>query len=146
MEMNDHFFNTFDDGYPAEPELPVEGAKGFHWADYLVFALFLAVSLGIGMFQGVAQALGCMKKEEQTTEQFLTGNRSMSVWPVSLSMLSAFLSAILILGTPAEVYVEGTEYWVYMFGMMASCVFAVLIFVPLLYPLKLTSSYEVRAS
>ena len=146
MEFTDHLYrDLFNDyEYPAEPELPEPGAKGFHWADYLIFALFLIVSLGIGMFQGIAEALGCLKKKEQTTEEFLTGNRSFSIWPVALSMLSAFLSAILILGTPAEVYVEGTEYWIYLIGMMSACVFAVFLFVPLLYPLKLTSSYEVK--
>ena len=152
MEFTDHFAkparmyaggDSFDD-YPAAPELPPTELQGFHWADYVVFVLFLVVSLGIGMAQGILQLFGCAKKEEQTTEEFLVGNRSLSVAPVSLSMLSAFLSAILILGTPAEVYVEGTEYWIYLLGMMSACVFAVLIFVPLLYPLKLTSSYEVR--
>jgi Na+/proline symporter len=143
MEATNNFF-IGNEPFMADKELPVPGAKGFHWADYVVFALFLLVTLGIGMGQGIAETFGCLKKQETTTAEFLTGNRSFSIWPVALSMLSAFLSAILILGTPAEVYVEGTEYWVYVLGMMAACVFATLLFVPLLYPLKLTSSYEVQ--
>lgn len=143
MEFSDHFMAP--GAFPADPELPTPEPKGFHWADYLVFVLFLVISLGIGMFQGLMDLLGCNKKEDQkemTTEDFLMGNRNFSVVPVSLSTLAAFLSAILILGTPAEVYTQGCEYWIYMFGMMLSCVFATIFFVPLLYPLRLTSSYE----
>ena len=146
MEFSDSFMAW--DSFVAEPVLPVPEPQGFHWADYLVFVIFLIISLGIGMFQGVMDMLGCNKKEDEVdkevdTEEFLMGNRNFSVFPVALSTLAAFLSAILILGTPAEVYMQGTEYWIYALGMMLSCVFAVLLFVPLLYPLRLTSSYEV---
>ena len=113
--------------------------QDFHWADWLIFTAFLAISLGIGLFQGL-----CVK-QEQTAENFHMGDRDFNIWAVALSLLSAFLSAILILGTPAEIYTQGTQYWVYTIGMMASCVFAVILFVPLMYPLKLTSSYEVGA-
>ena len=112
--------------------------QDFHWADWVIFTAFLGVSLGIGLFQGL-----CVK-QEKTAEAFHMGNRDFNIWPVALSLLSAFLSAILILGTPAEIYTEGTQYWIYTLGMMASCVFAVILFVPLMYPLKLTSSYEVN--
>ena len=142
------FTNRFDSGLDlrwADPELPTPEAKGFHWADILVFVIFLLISMGIGMFQGLMQMLGFGKKQEETTEEYLVASRSMSVVPVALSTLAAFLSAILILGTPAEVYTEGTEYWIYVLGMMFSCCFATLLFVPLLYPLKLTSSYEVSS-
>ena len=128
------------EGFSASdfPYADVTVNQDFHWADWLIFSLFLAISLGIGLFQGLCA------KQEKTAEAFHMGNRDFNIWPVALSLLSAFLSAILILGTPAEVYTEGTQYWVYTLGMMASCVFAVILFVPLLYPLKLTSSYEVR--
>ena len=66
------------------------------------------------------------------------------VIPVALAIMSSFLSAILILGTPAELYTHGTMYWLYLFGMCGAAVLATVFFVPLLYRLKLTSSYEVR--
>lgn len=123
---------------PEDTTLPgINDNTEFHWADWVIFSAFLLISLGIGLFQGLC------KKQEATTEAYHMGNRDFNIWPVALSLLSAFLSAILILGTPAEIYTEGTQYWVYVFGMMASCVFAVILFVPLLYPLRLTSSYEV---
>jgi sodium-coupled monocarboxylate transporter 8/12 len=53
------------------------------------------------------------------------------------------MSAILILGTPAEMYTAGTEYFIYLFGIILAIIIAAQVFVPLLYPLKLTSSFEV---
>ena len=123
-----------------DPDLPQPGQKYFHWADYLIFALFLVANIGVGLFQGLKP---CFTKKAESAQEYLVANRSMSIFPVALSILSAFLSAILILGTPAEIYTEGIMYWMYVWGMMLSCVFATLLFVPLLYPLKLTSSYEV---
>ena len=56
----------------------------------------------------------------------------------------SFMSAILILGTPAEMYTAGTELFVHLGGVVLAIIIAALVFVPLLYPLKMTSSFEVR--
>ena len=56
----------------------------------------------------------------------------------------SFMSAILILGTPAEMYTAGTEYFIYMFGIILAIIIAGQVFVPLLFPLRLTSSFEVN--
>nr|KAG5688219.1 hypothetical protein BaRGS_003118 [Batillaria attramentaria] len=66
----------------------------------------------------------------------------MSIIPVAISILVSFMSAILILGTPAEMYMSGTEYFVYVFGICFAIIIAALVFVPLLYPLRMTSSFE----
>ena len=70
-------------------------------------------------------------------------NRQMSVIPVSLSMTLSFISAILILGMPAEMYAFGTQFWMDNIGMILGAVMAAILFVPLLYPLRLYSCYEV---
>ncbi|KAH9489387.1 Sodium-coupled monocarboxylate transporter 1 [Bulinus truncatus] len=71
------------------------------------------------------------------------GNRNMSVLPVAVSIVVSFISAIVILGTPAEVYIKGTEYIISCIGICIGITGAALLFVPLLYPLKLTSVYEI---
>jgi sodium-coupled monocarboxylate transporter 8/12 len=136
-------YNPYLEYSPDPDELPLPDRKSFHWSDYLVFALFLAAYILIGAFQAIKAAFFAKKQED--AEDFLVGGRSMSILPVAISVLSAFLSAILILGTPAEVYTEGTQYFMYVIGQMMSCVLAALLFVPLLYPLRLTSSYEVSS-
>jgi Na+/proline symporter len=67
----------------------------------------------------------------------------MPVLPVVLSLLSSVLSAIIILGGAAEIYTQGAMYWLQGIGQWLATIIAGLLFVPLLYPLQLTSSYEV---
>ena len=98
----------------------------------------LVISAGIGIFYAF------IGRRKTTTGDFLMGGRNMQLFPVAISILVSFMSAILILGTPAEMYTEGTLYFVYLFGMIISIILAAQMFVPLLYPLKLTSSFEVR--
>lgn len=54
--------------------------KRFGWADYLVFAGMLVVSLGIGLYYG------CIGSKQKTTSEFLLGGRSMGVFPVAMSL------------------------------------------------------------
>jgi len=41
---------------------------------------------------------------------YLFSLRSMSPYPVAFSLCVSFLSAVTVLGTPAEVYIYGTMY------------------------------------
>ncbi|XP_060082920.1 sodium-coupled monocarboxylate transporter 1-like [Ylistrum balloti] len=104
--------------------------------DWLAFAAMLGISAGIGVFYAIKG------RREASTNEFLMGGRNMLLFPIAISILVSFMSAILILGTPAEMYMEGTEYFLYVFGMILAVILAALIFVPLLYPLELTSSFE----
>ena len=116
-------------------EADIQLNQSFHWLDWLIFTAFLVATLGISLFHGV--------RHKMTAEEFHSGDRDFKIIPVAISLMSAFLSAILILGTPAEIYTQGTLYWLYSVGMMLACVLGALLFVPLLYPLRLTSAYEV---
>ncbi|XP_064614238.1 sodium-coupled monocarboxylate transporter 2-like [Liolophura sinensis] len=104
--------------------------------DYVVFALMLVISAGIGLFYAFTGG------KQKTTKEFLMADRNMRLLPISVSILVSFISAILILGTPAEMYTAGTEYWMLAGGMSMANLLAAIIFVPMLHPLKLTSSYE----
>lgn len=108
----------------------------FSVPDYIVFAGMLAVSAGIGVYYG------CSGSKQSTTKEFLMGGRSMKVFPVSLSVLASFMSAITLLGTPAEMYQYGTQYWIiiigYLFLIPATCY----LYLPTFFNLQLTSAYE----
>jgi Na+/proline symporter len=80
-----------------------EGA--FTTLDYVIFALMLAISAGIGIFYGF------FNKKQQTSKETLLANREMGVLPASLSLLASFMSGITILGNPSEVYLYGTMFW-----------------------------------
>lgn len=51
------------------------------------------------------------------TSEYLTGNKSMSAFPIALSLLATFFSSSSLLGFPAEVYQYGIQYWMIVFGV-----------------------------
>ena len=112
--------------------------QGFHWVDYAVFALFIIASLGCGVYYVIID-----KIRGQSAKGFMGGKRDMSVLPVTLSILSSLLSAIIITGTPAEIYTQGTMYFIMTVGMVLGALLTVKLFVPLFYPLKLISTNQV---
>ncbi|KAI0242896.1 Sodium-dependent multivitamin transporter, partial [Lamellibrachia satsuma] len=105
--------------------------------DYAVFVLVLAVPAWIGLYYG------CTGGKQNTTKEFLMADRNMGVLPVSLSLLATFVSAITVLGTPAEMYVFGTQYWMIWIGYVIMIPLTAYFFLPVFYNLKLTSVFEV---
>lgn len=114
--------------------------RQFETWDWVLFAAMLAVSAGIGIFYALKDMF---RKKANSTGEFLMGGRNMQLLPVAVSILVSFMSAILILGTPAEMYTAGTLYFMYLLGMILAIILSSALFVPLLYPLTLTSSFEV---
>ncbi|XP_021962512.2 sodium-coupled monocarboxylate transporter 1 [Folsomia candida] len=111
------------------------GVNYFGILDYLAVAGTLTLSLGVGLYYACAG-------KKQTNEDMLVGGRNMSPVPIAASMLVTYLSAITILGYPAEVYVHGIQ--IYMLTIMP-CIYiplATQVFVKVFYEMKLTSVYE----
>ncbi|XP_076072251.1 sodium-coupled monocarboxylate transporter 2-like [Mytilus galloprovincialis] len=108
----------------------------FHVADYVVFGLTLLVSAGIGLFYAIKD------RNINSEKEFLLAGRNLSVFPVSLSLLSSFISAITLLGTPAEIYKYNTMYWLISIGFVISATASAQIFIPVFYNLGITSVFE----
>ena len=69
--------------------------------DYLSFVALLAVSALVGVYFAVAD-----RKTQGTTTGYFLGNRSMHPIPTAFSLMASFISAIIMLGGPAEVYTQ----------------------------------------
>lgn len=109
----------------------------FHAADYAVFGGMLLVSMGIGIYHA------CAGGKQKSTKDFLMANQSMRSLPVALSVLASFFSASTLLGTPAEIYEYGTQYWISVFGAMLAPVTGTLLFGPMFFKLKVVSVFQV---
>lgn len=109
----------------------------FTTVDYVIFALLLVASAGIGLFYAFSGG------RQRTTQEFLMADRSMSCLPVSLSLLATFQSAVAILGAPSEVYTFGTEYWFLGCSYFLGLLIPAHVFIPVFYRLRLSSAYEV---
>ncbi|XP_035683966.1 sodium-coupled monocarboxylate transporter 1-like [Branchiostoma floridae] len=104
--------------------------------DYVVFAVMLCISAGIGLYYA------CTRGKQRTQKEFLMADKSMSIVPVTMSLLASFISAITVLGTPAEVYNNGTMFWNFAVADGIAMVVVARLFVPTFYNLGLTSTYE----
>jgi len=121
------------------PEYDFQENRFVVW-DYVVFAIILGIASVIGLYYG------CTGNKQSSTSEFLMAGRSMSVLPVALSLLASFMSAILLLGTPAEIAIYGTQYWMVCISYLFVIPIAAYVFIPVFYRLELTSVFEVTAA
>lgn len=110
----------------------------FTTVDYIIFALLLVLSSAIGLYYALSGG------KQRTTQEFLLANRNMGFFPVALSLLATFQSAVAILGVPSEMYRFGTEYWFLGCSYFLGLLIPAYVFIPVFYRLRLTSTYEVR--
>lgn len=122
----------------AEGKYSFETGKihGFSVVDYVLFGLMLAFSATIGVFYAIKD------RKRSNTKEFLLAGGNMNPIPVSLSILASFMSAITLLGTPAEMYNYTTMYFYIGLGYLFVVAGAAHLFIPIFYKLRCTSAYE----
>ncbi|XP_048467805.1 sodium-coupled monocarboxylate transporter 1-like [Rhincodon typus] len=115
---------------------PSTAAGEFTAWDYVVFVLMLVTSALIGIYQAI-KARG-----QHSNVQYLLGNRQLRALPVALSLASSFMSAITVIGTPAEVYRFGAMFLIFCFTYAIVITVSAEFFLPVFYRLNITSTYE----
>lgn len=114
-----------------------QASKGsFTIYDWSVVIGMLVISLGIGVFYGFFD-----KKATASASDFMLGTE-MSVFPVTLSLTTSFITAIELLGNPAEIFFNGSQFSLIVISMVLVIPFAVKVFYPIYDQMKLTSCYE----
>ena len=112
--------------------------SSLHWADYVVFTGFFGLSLLIGAYHAFTGG------RQRSVSEFIMANRKLSVIPTMVSLVMSFLSALTILGGTAEMYSYGMSYYCWYFiGLWIGIVVIERLIVPWLFPMKLTSVFEV---
>ncbi|XP_050403134.1 sodium-dependent multivitamin transporter [Patella vulgata] len=114
----------------------VNALHHFHVADYIIFSITMAISIGIGIYYALSGG------RQRTTSEYLVGERKMTFLPVAISLLVSFESSIMMLGVPAESYVYGIQWWICTWGYLLSKIVSIFVVVPLIHPLKITSIFE----
>lgn len=109
----------------------------FSAVNYVLFGITLAVSAFIGLFYAIKD------RNNVNTKEFLLAGGKMNPIPVALSILASFMSAITLLGTPAEMYNYTTMYFYIGLGYLLVVAVAAHIFIPVFFRLRVTSAYEV---
>ncbi|CAB4054797.1 SLC5A8_12 [Lepeophtheirus salmonis] len=115
-----------------------EAIDKFGPEEYVIFGLTLGISILIGAFFAIKSY--CNKSID--TKTILLGGGDMGIFPMTLSLVASFMSAITLLGTPAEVYVDGTQYIVLILSYPLVLASTAEWYLPVFWRLKVTTSYE----
>ncbi|XP_041770228.1 sodium-coupled monocarboxylate transporter 1-like isoform X1 [Anopheles merus] len=124
---------------------PTDGSRPtFTVYDYLAVAFMLVISIGIGVFYGWFEKRGSSGADPaggESSDDFLLGS-GMSLFPVTLSLTTSFITAIELLGNPAEMFFSGTQFALIVISMVLVVPVAVKVFYPIYFKLDVTSCYE----
>ena len=110
----------------------------FSVVDYVVFSIMLLISALIGVWYGCGPG-----GKQKTTAEYLLANRKMRHFPVAISLLVSYLSAITLLGVPSEIYTYGAQYYVLIVSYFIICGVVAIVFVPMFRRVNITCANEV---
>lgn len=72
----------------------------FSTVDYVVFASNIILCLAVGGYYATVD------RKKSSMGQFLLGGRNLSSLPLTISLIASVISAVTILGIPAEMYTQ----------------------------------------
>lgn len=108
----------------------------FGTADYAVFITVLVASAAVGLYYRLTGG------RQRTTSEYLLADKNMSVIPVAFSLMASFMSAVTLLGVPAENYMYGTQFVLINLSYIFGTFIAAFLYLPVFFNLQTTSVYE----
>lgn len=145
----------------AKARAMIEDVAGkFHTVDYMVFGTMLVFSTSIGIYFGYFSKSSKSKEPNDDDEfnsnekkaadfgsksmmEYLLGSRKLKSFPVAMSLVASYISGVTVLGTPAEIYNFGTQYWLIVFPIFLMGFVVSYVYLPVFCSLQVGSSYEV---
>ncbi|XP_071119594.1 sodium-coupled monocarboxylate transporter 1-like [Haliotis cracherodii] len=103
--------------------------------DYIVFGVMVAVSVSIGIYQAIVGRHGRL-------EEYLLAGRSMTFFPVALSLMATFTSSITMLGASAEAYSHGIMWILSEIAFSVGNLLELYLLLPLLKRLNISSPFQ----
>ncbi|KAK6747134.1 hypothetical protein RB195_000388 [Necator americanus] len=118
--------------------------KSLSWLDYAIFAASLSLSVGTGVYHAIRSRLLLKSGQTKTTakDEYLMGGHMMPSIPVALSLLTTFLSGILMLAVPAEMFQRGVQIWMNFIVGIFSSIITCVVFLPVFHKMKCTCLHE----
>lgn len=80
--------------------------------------------------------------KNKTLEEYTLGGKSQRLIPVSISMMTSFMSGITLIGNSAEYYYHGIAYSTTILGTLLSTPISALLLLPVFHRLELVSVFE----
>ena len=107
--------------------------------DYVIFGLMIVASSAVGLYHGYQSN----KKKQNSESDYLLAGRNMTWFPLFISLVASYLSAIALLGVPSEIYTYGGKYIFIVLSYPLFIVQCVVIYAPIFRRSKVTSANEV---
>lgn len=104
--------------------------------DYVLFVMMFVASAAIGFYHAYKG------RHNTNVRDFHLSGRKMHPIPVSMSLAATFLSALTILGNPAEIYTNGTMFFWIVAAMLIATIASAHFFIPVFYNMDATSCFE----
>ncbi|CAB3406637.1 unnamed protein product [Caenorhabditis bovis] len=113
------------------------------WLDYAIFAASICLSLATGVYHAIRSRRLLRRGGARTAkEEYLMGGRELPSIPVALSLLTTFLSGILMLGVPAEMFQRGAQIWLNFAIGVSSSLITCFVFLPVFHKMRSTCLHE----
>ncbi|XP_066257278.1 putative sodium-dependent multivitamin transporter [Euwallacea similis] len=110
--------------------------SGFGAWDYVILVLVLLISSAIGIYYRFTGG------KQKTVREYLLADQNLSVYPVAISLMASFMSAITILGVSGENYMFGFQFILIYLGHLVFTPVAVYLYLPVFFRLQTTSVYK----
>ncbi|KAG6444236.1 hypothetical protein O3G_MSEX003247 [Manduca sexta] len=104
--------------------------------DYVIMAATMIASIAIGLYFRFSGG------KQKTNEEYLLADRNLSIFPVAVSLMASFMSAITLLGVSAENYYYGLIFFVVNISHGLATPIAGKLYLPVFFGLQKTSTYE----
>ncbi|MGH9460819.1 MAG: sodium:solute symporter [Vicinamibacteria bacterium] len=104
-----------------------------HPLDWLIVLLYFVFIIGVGLRTG---------RGNQGIEDYFLAKRSMPWWAIGLSVMATQASAITLIGTTGQAYVDGMRFIQIYFGLPIAMVILCVTLVPFFYRTRVYTAYE----
>jgi solute:Na+ symporter, SSS family len=104
-----------------------------HWIDWTLIALYLTWMVWDGIR---------LTKRSHELEGFFLGGRALPWWAVGLSVMATQLSAITMIGTTGQGFVDGMRFLQYYYALPIAMVILSVTFVPFFHNARIYTAYE----
>jgi SSS family transporter len=104
-----------------------------HTADWIIVAVYI----GYVIWQGVR-----LSRNTGSAERFFLAGRSLPWWAVGLSVMATQMSAITLIGTTGQAYMDGMRFIQFYLGLPLAMIILCVTAVPFFYRARVYTAYE----
>src|SRR3954466_2612418 len=104
-----------------------------HWIDWTIIGIYLAWMVRDGIR---------LSRRSKELEGFFLGGRSLPWWAAGLSVMATQLSAVTMIGTTGQGFIDGMRFLQYYYALPIAMIILSMTFVPFFHNARVYTAYE----